>query len=391
MSTTETTVTPELLDQWATDPNGPVALHLKQKLLPVEGEGGVIFPPTYADIGYNIDTLPDGTKVATIDSVGSQANRMEPMFKSMGRNEKNEELNPLAALVPQIEIEYTEGKRVSILEVGHRLGDALIRSSELKDDAQRAFKTLLDSNNAQAIAKLAPTSLVFGVWDSRDTQAKIPRLVQSVIRAWGVDVLTRSAQYNPPIDYSALDVFSDEEKAKQEGDPKSPLAKRGFVHVPSGAAPGGIVCRNAIEQDITINMIALRRLQAGEQQDTEKLRCYLLGLSLVAATAPLDGFLRQGCLLVPAATASWQVINRDGQRSEAGALTHDLAKGYAATRATAFGVGTSKSGGQAVKFDKGLAKADAAVTKDKSAGGKGKKDNKAKAESTESASDEAAE
>ena len=45
-------VTGELFDTWATDPKGPVALHLKQKLLPVEAEGGVIFPPTYAGIGY---------------------------------------------------------------------------------------------------------------------------------------------------------------------------------------------------------------------------------------------------------------------------------------------------------------------------------------------------
>lgn len=360
MSSTENavTMTTELLDKWATDPSGPVALHLKQKLVPVEGEGGVIFPPTYADIGYNIDTLSDGTKVATIDSVGSQANRIEPLFKH----------TDYAALIPQIEVEYTEGKRVSILEVGHRLGDALIRSSDLKDEAQAAFKALVDSCNAQPIAKLAPTSLVFGVWDSRDTQAKIPRLVQSVIRAWGVDELTRSAQYNPPIDYSALAVFSDEEKAKQEGDPKSPLAKRGFVHVPSGAAPGGIVCRNGIEQHITVNLIALRRLQAAkpDDEDTGKLRRYLLGLSLVAATAPLDGFLRQGCLLVPAEAASWQVVNRDGQRREASTLTHDIAKSYATSKATAFGVGASKAGDQAVKFNKGFAKADAAVTKSKS-------------------------
>lgn len=381
MSTAETTVTTELLDQWTSDPNGPVALHLKQKLLPVEGEGGVIFPPTYADIGYNIDTLSDGTKVATIDSVGSRANRMEPMFKQAD----------YAALVPQIEIEYAQDKRVSILEVGHRLGDALIRSSDLKGEAQAAFKAMVDSGNAQLIAKLAPTSLVFGVWDSRDTQAKLPRLVQSVIRAWDVDVLTRAAQYNPPIDYSALDVFSDEEKAKQEGDPKSPLAKRGFVHVPSGSAPGGIVCRNGIEQDITINLIALRRLQAEKLEDTAKLRRYLLGLSLVAATAPLDGFLRQGCLLVPATIASWQVINRDGQRSEASTLTHDLAKSYATAKAAAFSVGASRVGDKAVKFNKDLAKADAAVTKDKAAGGKGKKDRKAKAESTENTGDEATE
>ncbi len=381
MSAAEITVTNELLDQWATDPNGPVALHLKQKLLPVEGEGGVIFPPTYADIGYNIDTLSDGTKVATIDSVGSQANRMEPMFKRA----------EYAALVPQIEIEYGDSRTVSIFEVGHRLGDALIRSTNLKSEAQEAFKTLLDSGNAQAIAKLAPTSLVFGVWDSRDTQAKLPRLVQSVMRAWGVDQLTRSAQYNPPIDYSELDVFSDEEKAKQEGDPKSPLAKRGFVHVPSGSAPGGVVCRNGVEQDITINLIALRRLQAGSDMATQNLRYYLLGLSLVAATAPLDGFLRQGCLLVPAGPSSWHVINRNGERNIAVALTHDLAKDYATAKAAAFGVGDSKMGDQAVKFDKSLAKADSAVTKKKTSGSRAKNNKKAETESVKSTSDEAIE
>ena len=34
----------ETINAWADDAQGPVALHLKQKLLPVEGEGGVIFP-----------------------------------------------------------------------------------------------------------------------------------------------------------------------------------------------------------------------------------------------------------------------------------------------------------------------------------------------------------
>lgn len=370
MSTSEITVTDELLDQWATDMNGPVALHLKQKLISVEGEGGVIFPPTYANIGYNIDTLSDGTKVATIDSVGSQANRMEPMFG----------LPEYAFLVPQIHIEYGDNRTVSIFEVGHRLGDALIRSTSLKDEAQAAFQTLIDSGDAQPIAKLAPTSLVFGVWDSRDTQAKLPRLVQSVIRAWGVDELTRSAQYNPPIDYSANDVFSDEEKAKQEGDPKSPLAKRGFVHVPSTNAPGGIIS-NRIEQDITVNLVALRRIQAGGEDETKKLRRYLLGLSLVAATAPLDGFLRQGCLLVPDMAQSWQCVNRDGKREDT-TLSHDLAKSYAQTKAEKYGVVAET---RTVPFNKEFAKADAAVTKE----GKKQKSKKAKDGAAEHTTDEA--
>ena len=58
--------TTELLGSWLAA-DGPVALRLRQKLLPVEADEtgrGVIFPPTYADIGYNIDTLADGTRVA---------------------------------------------------------------------------------------------------------------------------------------------------------------------------------------------------------------------------------------------------------------------------------------------------------------------------------------
>lgn len=350
-------LTQEILNSLADDPVGPVALHLKQKLLPVEGEGGVIFPPTYADVGYNIDTLSDGTKVATVDSVGSQANRLEPLFK----------LPNYATLVPQIEIEYGGDRKVSIFEVGHRLGDALIRSTNLQKEAQDAFKALLDSGNAQALAKLAPTSLVFGVWDSRDTQAKLPRLVQAVIRAWDVDELTRSAQYNPALDYSALEVFSAEDKAAAEGNSKNPLAQRGFVHVPSGKAHGGILSTR-IEHDITVNLVALRRLQAGNENESKKLRRYLLGLSLVAATAPLDGFLRQGCLLTPApdSPASWKLVNRDGKRDDL-ALTHDDAKKYAVAAAEAFVVGNAKTGDQAVQFDKEAAKNDAAEGNKKAA------------------------
>src|SRR5258708_21182622 len=96
-------LTHDTINSWADDLKGPVALHLRQKLLPVEGEGGVIFPPTYADIGYNIDELSDGTKVVTVDSVGSQANRMEPIFNR----------EPLSALVPQLDIEYANEKSIS--------------------------------------------------------------------------------------------------------------------------------------------------------------------------------------------------------------------------------------------------------------------------------------
>jgi len=337
----------EQADRWLS-PTGPVALVWKQQLEPVEGDGGVLFPPTYADVGYNIDKLGDGTQVATVDSVGSQANRIEPIFE---RSESGDD--ELAKLVPQIEIEIAEGRRVSILRAGHRLGDAVVRSSELKDEARSAFVAFLETGDASAIAKVSPTSLVFGVWDSRDTQAKLPRLVQSVIRAWDVDTLTRSAQYVPAIDYAALDVFSEEEKAKQEGDPKSPLAKRGFVAVPATGAHGGIVARGPVVRDVTINLVAVRRLRGGDA--TEALRRYILGLCLVAGTEPLDGFLRAGCLLVPKASAisPWIEVARTGERSDV-ALDAAAVRLFATEAASKFGVGADR----VVKFDPKLAKDD---------------------------------
>jgi CRISPR-associated protein Csb1 len=309
-----TTLTTEIIDSWADDPNGPVALHLNQKLLPVEGEGAVIFPPTYADISYNIDTLSDGTKVCTIDSVGSQANRLEPIFKAA---EPGEPENPLATLVPQIDIAYGNESKISILEAGHRLGDAIIRTSksdtfDLPRAAKEAFEDFL-RGDATAIAKLAPTSLVFGVWDSRDTQAKLPRIVQSVIRAWDVSELTRSAQYNRALDYAELGVFSAEDQQKAEGKTESRLAQRGFVHVPATGTHGGVVARGRIQREVTVNLLALRRLKGG---NSRALRHYILGLALVAGSEPIDGFLRAGCLLTldPAGDDEWKLVHRDGKR-----------------------------------------------------------------------------
>lgn len=352
----------ELLGEWATDPQGPVALHLKQKLLPVEGEGGVIFPPTYADVGYNIDTLSDGTKVATIDSVGSQANRLEPIFKAAPSGQPE---NPLAKLVPQVEIKVRDNLSVSIFEVGHRMGDALVRSTDLAEEAKAAFEAWL-KGDAIRLAKLAPTSIVFGAWDSRDTSTKLPRIVQSVIRAWDVQELTRSAQYTPPVDYAALEVFSEEDKAKAEGNTKSPLAQRGFVHVPASGVPGGVVARGPIYRDVTINLIALRRIQSA--QDSGDLRGYVLGLALVAASQSFDGFLRQGCLLTPdpAAPSQWVAVGRDGVRSQV-KLTAEAALAYAEAAAYRFGVGESKI----ATFDNSRAKRDLEDKKDQ--GGRSRK------------------
>ncbi|MGH6840985.1 MAG: type I-G CRISPR-associated RAMP protein Csb1/Cas7g, partial [Methylocella sp.] len=331
-----TTLTAEIINDWADNKNGPVALTCKQKLLPVEGEGGVIFPPTYADIGYNIDTLSDGTKVATIDSVGSQANRMEPIFTCQ----------PYAALVPQIIIdlhkedddgeEYVE--RRSIFDLAHRSADAVVHSCpKLAPLITKAYSPLKRHGDAARLCSLAPTSLVFGVWDSRGGSGeKRPRLIRSMIRARDVEPLYAAAQFN-----SIWKALSEEQQAELEKDAKAKkirLSEKGFADAPatfrkvSQAAAkqmpefrdgmpnpdrrvlGGIMTKGVIERDITVNLIALRNIHGATDERSQEIRRYLLSLSLLAATADIDLFLREGCNLRFADKEDrWFVVPRRGE------------------------------------------------------------------------------
>lgn len=337
-------------------PDGPAALVLREWLMPVEGTDGVLFPATYAagdgfPGGYNIDTdSATGKNVALIDSVGSQANRIEPIFKE----------EKYSKLVPQVAVEVSKEKKVTIFDAGHRAGDAILRCSSLDSDLQAAFKEVL-KGDATTLAKVAPTSLVFGVWDSRDTQAKLPRVLASTIRAFNVRELRRSAQYNPAVDFAELDVFSAEEKSKAEGDNKNPLAKRGFVHVPATATHGGVIADGGIRRDATLGLAAIRLLHAGmNETNTLALRRYILGLAFVAFTYNASGYLRQGCLLVlnPDQPRELVKVFPNGKRDPF-ELTHDEAIQFATEAAKAFGVGESKT----VPFDKKKAKDDVAKAK----------------------------
>lgn len=334
------------IEAWLEDSaEPPAAIVLREFLTPVEGKDGVFFPPTFAAAenskefpgGYNIDEFGNGENVCLVDSVGSQANRIEPMFAT----------SRYAELVPQLVVEAGE-KKISILEAGHRAGDAIVRCTELKDALQKAFQEL-KKGNAVPLAKLAPTSLVFGVWDSRDTQAKAPRLLASTIRAFNVSKLRRSAQYNPAVEYV-------EEGLLDETEDKSALkaySERGFRHVPASATHGGVMAKGDIRRDVTLHLAALRLLRGANEDETKRLRAYLLGLALVAFTKPAVGFLRQGCNLVLDSDRKPEskVVFPNGRREDSG-LTHDAALVFAKKAAAAFGVGASKS----VKFDTKLAK-----------------------------------
>jgi CRISPR-associated protein Csb1 len=343
------TLTNELLDEWATDPKGPVALHLKQRLLAVEGADGeeqIIYPPTYADIGYNIDRLSDGTRVALIDSVGSQANRLEPAFKTNSALE-------LDGLVPQIDIvlrkepcmECDECKKAktpkvdkcknpwkekrSLFDLAHRAADAVVQSSPtLLPQVEKAFEELRRTGDASSLCTIAPTSLVFGCWDSRGGSGeKRPRLVRAIIRAWDVDELRSAAQFNSV--WKALD--EEQREGLKKALPKGKkLSEKGFNDAPA-VGLGGIVVRGPIQRDVTINLVALRGLNGGTQ--TDELRKYLLGLSILAATSDIELFLREGCNLRFADKADqWYSVPRRGENSPIDLVSEQawkVAKSYA--------------------------------------------------------------
>jgi len=304
---------------------GPVALTVVEELEPVQGQASVFFPPTFAPPegskeapGYVVSETANG-KVAMVDTVGSQANRMEPIFKE----------TPYSELVPRATVRVGE-REIDLLDAGHRAADAVVRFSDKWETLRAAFLAIRDKRDAAPLAKLSPTSLVFGVWDSRDTQVKLPRIVGATIRAYGVDKLERSAQF-----------FATTEKTDTEGLASQEfLSAVGLDDAPAGRTNGGIIARGGIKREAVLNLVALRSLSASGVDATRGLQRYILGLSLIAILAPAARFLREGCLLVPVEGRGSEAkrVERSGKRSEL-KVSEAEAFEFAQAAAADFGVG----------------------------------------------------
>lgn len=327
-------------DSWLA-PGGPVALTINETYMPVTGRESVFFPPTFAPEEGSAEgpsyVINDGH--CLVDSVGSQANRLEPLFK----------LPPYSSLVPQVIVNIGD-RSVNLLDAGHRAADAIVRFSSLSQTLRDAFLAYRELGQAHKLAKIAPTSLVFGVWDSRDTQAKLPRLVSSTVRATGVQPLSRAAQY-----FSSIEEDTRKEMgidATSLGDKNFP-AEQGLVDNPSGRVPGGVIASQGIRREAVLNLVALRALAADTPEATRTLQRYILSLALVAFLAPIELNLRQGCLLCidNETPPQRRVVQRDGARQEL-SLTESDALSFAEAAAAAFGVGNDES----VSFDPALVK-----------------------------------
>lgn len=318
------------------------AIVIRERLRPVQGPRGVFFPPTFAAIGqgrksdYHIDRIgpraddPEGAQRGgmlanrcTVDSVPSQANRLEARL-----------LRYSGTSIPKVTI---SGSRVGqhpldLLEIGHRVADAAVRYTA--NGGFKPFEGALRAylkGDAGPLARLAPTSLVFGHWDSRDsatsraTKSKARRLIRSEIVAYNVARVTKRSQYwssiDPEVNEELGQILAEaKEVASRDPETKNPASQLGMTDVPAPESPGGVIAFGSIERTSIIALSGLRALAAfgkpktseesGEaaQESVEEsapdprqtlaLRRYLLALALASAADPGVWDLREGCILV---------------------------------------------------------------------------------------------
>ena len=310
------------------------AIVIRERLRPVDGPRGAFFPPTFAGIGQGkksdyhivrIGPMADDPERAsrecftanrcTVDSVPSQANRLESRL-----------LRYSGKYIPKVTI---SGSRVGeglldLLEVGHRVGDAVLRYTS--DSGYQQFKNALGAfvtGDSNPLAHLAPTSLVFGHWDSRPggTKSKARRILRSEIVAYNVARATKRSQYwssiDPEVNEELGQILAEaKEAASHDPETKNPASQLGMTDVPAPESPGGVIAFGKIERTSIIALSGLRALVAvdtsasanksGETESqpsatsdpTLNLRRYLFAIALtsVANTGVWD--LREGCILV---------------------------------------------------------------------------------------------
>jgi CRISPR-associated protein Csb1 len=288
-------------DSWIVSPSSFAERKAQPKRLQFrnELESGdpqeIIFPPTYArkdkakvsDV-YDINRLVDGTIRCTLDSVGSQANRMFA--------------NPiLISLLPNVVLTDDKGKLIHMAQITHRAADGALIASDGETESQAALDAMMNGNYLP-LALLDPLSYVGGVWNSRGNKTRFGRTVNSTIYAYNVSYGVRSAQFTPTVDLAGNDLQREFNDVDQE-DPKHPLAQIGLLAAPSVDQHGGIQVHGNILHLVSINLENIRKLSVPDDPEkTLKLRRYILGLSLVAVATYDDYNLRSGCHLFLKAT-----------------------------------------------------------------------------------------
>jgi CRISPR-associated protein Csb1 len=328
-----------------------VAIRGTATLQPAGGEGDKIFPPTHAvddknkkpGAKYAFETRrihgQDVTCVL-IDSVQSQANRMEEALQALWADAQ--------IALPVVSVDFSsvapDVGRVTSLTAPHRIADALLRDSLLKDSDQffrlsdigKSF-TDASTKNATALFKVCPTGLVFGLWDSTGPKgglgAKFQRALVSEIVGINAVTGSRTESRIDPLNIlkKAADIYvaadekerwtTDVSKARKEKDEPVKFGKEGKPSevnhgnvTPSIDSVAGGVTIDEARHIVVLSLASLRRL--GFTTGAEEARTVLaaLGLLAVLAAESRGHDLRSRCLLVPkeGSALKLEAVARDG-------------------------------------------------------------------------------
>lgn len=173
---------------------GAVAIRGRATLEPAGGPGDKVFPPSHSvdknarepGAKYAFETRRmEGRDVrcVLIDSVQSQANRMEEALQALWADKQ--------LTLPVISVDFKavapDVGIVTSLTAPHRVADALLRDSLIKEDGKDLLfrmsligKSFTDATakNAGPLFRVCPTGLVFGIWDSTGPKGGLGPLCQ---------------------------------------------------------------------------------------------------------------------------------------------------------------------------------------------------------------------
>jgi CRISPR-associated protein Csb1 len=324
-------------------------LRLRLRLQPLYGQGEIIFPCTVAGGKYQsskrrIPGYPESVDCTIIDSVQSQANRMEDALLA--------DIRAGNIFLPHVVTDFSdvEGLQkpigaITCFEAPHRIFDAIIRDSvdaqgknfPFTDEGKAAISA--NSRNASALFEISPSSLLFGSWDSTGISGglgeKYTRCVVSEIVAVNFEKQTfRAGTRVDPLNI-AKESFAEAMKsdgkddeawkmlAAKAAEKKKKLEKSSDINhssVPwsgendkSKEMHGGITC-DYIQQSTTISLPALRQLGFPIENTERSLAAQTvlaaIALHATALNVERGWHLRSRCDLTldDAQPPTWEII-----------------------------------------------------------------------------------
>ncbi len=323
-----------------------VAIRGTAMLEPAGGPGDKVFPPTHfvddrrANTRYATEKRRiDGREVECVllDSVQSQANRMEEGLQELWENKK--------IALPVISVDFSSVApdigAVTSLTAPHRVADALLRDCLIDGMLFRLSETgrsFADATpkNAAPLFKVCPTGLVFGLWDSTGPKgglgSKFARALTSEIVGVGATFGVKTASRIDPagIVTKAAEVLvaadrnegwtHDPALARQEkgkpvklGDGKVSEVNHSNFPPTIDTLAGGVTIDYALHT-IVLSLAALQKLRFGAGDIEARMVLAALGILAVLAAESRGHDLRSRCLLVPKQgnALALQVIRRDG-------------------------------------------------------------------------------